>query len=421
MSQVIEPGSPPDEPVGRLWRHPAMLLLIGYTVTGFTGFFTTLSALPLWVARGGTPSGLAGQVTTVFLAATIATQLAVPRLVRRSGLAVILLVGLVALGLPSLGFLAGHAVAWVMALSLLRGIGFGIITVLGATLTAQIVPARRRGEAIGLYGLAIAVPNLIAVPAGVALVSGGHTAALAVLGAVPLLGVVTVPRLAQLAGRHSAAGSGARATPPDAASERAARSAARAASLAPTLVLLVVTLAGGGYLTYLPIERPEGALATSAVLVWGLVATLTRWLAGRVADRSGLGSLLPLSSVAAAAGLAVLSVGLALAPGAVGWAVILVGAAVFGAGYGGIQNLTLVAAFNRAPQEQAATVSAVWNIGFDAGTALGAAVVGALTTVVSVPLGLGLTVLPILAALPLAARSTRRTEHSPGPRRSPGQ
>lgn len=416
MSHVVEPGSTPNEREVRLWRHPAMLLLIGYTVTGFTGFFATLSALPLWVARGGAPSGLAGQVTTVFLVATIATQLVVPRLVRRCGLAVILLVGLVALGLPSLGFLAGNAVAWVMALSVLRGVGFGIITVLGATLTAQIVPARRRGEAIGLYGLAIAVPNLIAVPAGVALVSSGHTAALAFLAAVPLLGVVTVPRLARAAGAHAPAGTGAGALPPDAASQRAARAAARSASLAPTLVLLVVTLAGGGFLTYLPIERPEGALATSAVLVWGLVATLTRWLAGRIVDRSGLGSLLPGSSLTAAAGLGILASGLLLPPGAIAWTVILFGAAVFGAGYGSIQNLTLVAAFNRAPQDQAASVSAVWNIGFDAGTALGAAVVGVLTTAVSVPLALGLTVLPILAALPLAARSTSRTPHSPRPR-----
>jgi predicted MPP superfamily phosphohydrolase len=47
--------------------------------------------------------------------------------------------------------------------------------VLGALLAAAVAPPERRGEAIGLYGLAIAVPNLIAVPAGVALVLAGHT------------------------------------------------------------------------------------------------------------------------------------------------------------------------------------------------------------------------------------------------------
>ena len=42
------------------------------------------------------------------------------------------------------------------------------------------------------------------------------------------------------------------------------------AALAPSLVLFVVTLAGGGLVTFLPIERPDGVLATVALLLFGV-------------------------------------------------------------------------------------------------------------------------------------------------------
>ena len=68
---------------------------------------------------------------------------------------------------------------------------------LGASLAARVAPPERRGESIGLYGLAIAVPNLAAVPAGAALVLDGHVGWLSWLAASPVLGVFLVPLLAR--------------------------------------------------------------------------------------------------------------------------------------------------------------------------------------------------------------------------------
>ena len=57
---------------------------------------------------------------------------------------------------------------------------------------------------------------------------------------------------------------------------------------------------------------------------------------------------------------------------------LLVGALVLGPPYGALQNLTLLIAFARVPPAGIPTASAVWNLGFDAGTATGSVVVGAL-------------------------------------------
>ncbi len=392
---------------GSLWRLPAMWLLAAYTLFGFTGFFVTISALPAWLVGQGTDESLAGFVTTALLVATVSTQLMVPRLTHRLGLAITLAAGVIALGAPSLLFLVDGGYVWVLVISAVRGIGFGILTVLGSMLTARIVPPERRGEAIGIYGLAIALPNLFAVAGGVALVTAGHFTIVALLGAAPLLGLLAVRHLARAAGPDE--GHRFDSPPADQEAARADRQAARMASLGPATVLMVVTLTSGGFITYLPIARPDGALATIGLLLWGVTGALTRWRAGLLADTSGLERLLPVSSALNIIGIGAVAAGLLWDEGA-SWALVLLGSTVLGAGYGAIQSLTLVAAFKRARQDQAATVSSVWNIGFDAGLALGSGLVGVLTLVMAIPGALALTGLLILASIPLAVRISRPPE-----------
>src|SRR4051812_8702888 len=336
-----------------------MRALIGVTVLGFASYCLTLASLPVYAVRGGAAESTAGVVTAVLLTATIAGQSVVPAFTRRFGVGPVLLAGLLAMGLPSPFYGLDDGLAWICALSAVRGAGFAVLTVLGASLAARVAPPERRGESIGLYGLAIAIPNLLAVPAGAALVLDGHIGWLSWLAASPLLGLLFVPVLVRSVAPE--AGPGAVGT----------RRAAVRAALAPSAVLFVVTMAGGGLVTFLPIERPGGVLATVALLLFGVTGALTRWRAGTLADRLGTGRLLPSALAVTAVGLVITAAGLGAGAG---W--VLAGAAVFGAGFGAAQNLTLVAAFARAGESGTTTASAMWNASFDAGTATGALVLG---------------------------------------------
>jgi predicted MFS family arabinose efflux permease len=378
-----------------LVRLRGMQALVGVTVLGFASYCLTLASLPVYAVTGGAAESTAGVVTAVFLVVTIAVQLTVPALTHRFGVGPVLVGGLVAMGLPAPLYVLGDSVAWISALSAVRGGGFAVLTVLGATLAAQVAPPGRRGEAIGLYGLAIAVPNLVAVPAGVALVLDGHVDWVAWLAASPVLGAFLVPMLV----RSMAPQPG----PGPAGTRRAAMSAA----LAPSLVLFVVTLAGGGLVTFLPIERPDGVVATAALLLFGLTGAVTRWRAGLLADRLGGRVLMPLAMVVAAAGMLLTAVGLWAG---VGW--VLVGAAVFGAGFGAIQNLTLLAAFARAGASGTTTASAMWNIAFDAGTAMGALALGFLAAGLGLDWTYVVVAASLAAAVPLASAAARAAVHA---------
>jgi predicted MFS family arabinose efflux permease len=373
-----------------LWRSRGMQALIGVTVLGFASYCLTLASLPVYAVRGGAAESTAGVVTAVLLTVTIAGQSAVPALTRRFGVGPVLLAGLLAMGLPSPFYVLDDGLAWICALSAVRGAGFAVLTVLGATLAARVAPPERRGESIGLYGLAIAIPNLVAVPAGAALVLDGHVGWLSWLAASPVLGLLLVPMLVR---------SVAPEPPPGRAGS--GRTAMRAA-LTPSVVLFVVTMAGGGLVTFLPIERPDGVLATVALLVFGITGAVTRWRAGALADRLGTGLLLPAALAVAGVGLAGTALGLSAGPA---W--LLIGAAVFGAGFGAVQNLTLVAAFARAGEGGTTTASAMWNASFDAGMAIGALVLG----FVAAGIGLDWTYVVVAAllvsALPLASAAAR--------------
>ncbi|SDF17502.1 Predicted arabinose efflux permease, MFS family [Blastococcus aurantiacus] len=369
-----------------------MQALIGVTFLGFASYCLTLASLPVYAVEGGAEESTAGVVTAVFLVVTIAVQATIPALTARFGVSPVLVVGLVAMGVPSPLYVLDDGVAWISALSAVRGAGFAVLTVLGATLSAQVAPPDRRGESIGLYGLAIAVPNMIAVPGGVALVLGDSVATLSWLGASPLLGIPLVPLLMREIGPQPAPGA--------AGTNRAAVLAA----VAPSVVLFAVTLAGGGVVTFLPIERPDGVLATTALLLFGATGALSRWRAGMLADRLGVRLLLPLAVVLAAGGLVAIAAGLVA-----GDAWVLAGAAVFGAGFGAVQNLTLLSSFTRAGESGTTAASAMWNASFDAGTATGALALGVLAAGIGLDWTYVVVAAALAALLPVAAAAARPT------------
>jgi predicted MFS family arabinose efflux permease len=107
--------------------------------------------------------------------------------------------------------------------------------------------------------------------------------------------------------------------------------------------------------------------ATGALLVVGIASAAGRWWAGRFGDRRNPRFLLPPALLAAALGMVALPSGGALLVG---------GAALFGVGFGLLQNVTLVLMMRRVSETEYGLGSTLWNVAFDAGTGLGAFLFG---------------------------------------------
>src|SRR4051812_31680099 len=109
----------------------ALLLRLVSVVAGAIGFYLPLAAVPMFSAQHGADA--AGLSNGSLLAATVLGELATPRLVARIGHRWALAAGLVLLGTPALVLLtpAGTAVATILAVNIVRGIGFAVAVVSG--------------------------------------------------------------------------------------------------------------------------------------------------------------------------------------------------------------------------------------------------------------------------------------------------
>jgi hypothetical protein len=77
---------------------------------------------------------------------------------------------------------------------------------------------------------------------------------------------------------------------------------------------------------------------------------------------------------------------------------------VFGAGFGIVQNATLALMMERVPASGIGTATAIWNLAYDAGYGAGPAAFGLFVVHTGYPIGLALTGMLIVAALPAARR-----------------
>ena len=155
----------------RLISGPLALVFLA-EFCALTSFYLLLSVTPMYAAAAGAGSAGAGLVTGVLLLGTVAAELAAPLLMRRHEYRALLVAGVLLLGAPALALLPGGSLVIVVTVSVVRGFGFGLCTVVTGALTAMLLPPGRRGEGLGLFGIVATAPGVIALPAGVWL--AGH-------------------------------------------------------------------------------------------------------------------------------------------------------------------------------------------------------------------------------------------------------
>lgn len=348
---------------------PAAFVLV---LLAFGGFSLLLPVVPLAVVRGGGSELVAGATTGVFMTVTVLLQLLTPRLTAAIGYRWVLAIGSSLLGLPS-GLLAVFDGPFaVLAISGVRGAGFGMMTVAGSALVAELAPPGMLGRATSLIGLAVGISEALFLPIGLWLldVFGLPTVA----WSATAFGAVGLVAAARLPDTHPA--------PPEESDAAAlSRRSVLLLLLGPFLVMLAVTLPYGAAASFLSpaldsIVTGSGAVVAGVGLgLLGAGVIVGRTFAGLISDRRGPGALVWPGLIVAALGM--VGIAVLLTVEADPWW-FLAPTVVFGFGFGAVQNEALVSSFERMPRSRLGTASASWNISFDAGTGLGSVVMGGL-------------------------------------------
>src|SRR5215212_4339642 len=289
----------------RILASRPMVLVFFASVFTMIGFYLLLSVVPLYAEEAGGGNSGAGLATAAFMFSTVLAQVGMPRVMPRFGYRAVLAAGLLLLGLPAFLYIPLGEVPAILAVTLVRGVGFG--------------------AAIG------ALAPLLAFAAALEISSPDRHEEREGAGFLSLFGRPSLLRI--------------------------------------FLLFSSCTAASGVVVTFLPLSAPGPGLfsAATALLIIGFSATFFRWWAGRLGDRRDPRVLLAPGLLCAALGMVALSLeGFAL----------LGGALLFGAGFGMLQNTTLLLTMERVPKSEYGLGSTVWNVAFDAGTGAGAFVFG---------------------------------------------
>jgi predicted MFS family arabinose efflux permease len=393
-------GTRRDRPAPRLISGPLVLVFL-CTFGTLCSFYLMLSVTPVYAAAAGSGSAGAGLVTGVLLLGTVAAELAAPILMKRFEYSTLLVFGAVLLGVPALALLSQASLGVIVAVSVIRGFGFGLSTVVPGALVAMLLPPERRGEGIGLYGVVDTVPGVVALPAGIWLAGHyGMPVVVVMTAATALVPLAVFPWLRRAARRAVGfpAGPGQPAGLLDGLRD--------AGQLRPSLVFAASTVAAGVVVSFLPLATGRsGNIAATGLLAQALAATLSCWWAGRSGDRHGHARLLAPGLVIAALGMAAMI-----------WptvpAAVITGMCLFGTGFGISQNATFALMVERMPASGLGTASALWSLAYDAGYGAGPAVFGLAVSHTGYPAAFALTGVLMLAALPVARRE--RTAGGPG-------
>ena len=388
----------------------ALLLRFVSIIGSSASFYLPLSAVPMYARSAGSDAG-AGLATGALLLTTVAVELVTPWLVARTGYRVALAIGLLALGPPALVLPLSASLPLIVAVSAVRGAGFAVVTVAGGALTASLIPQERRGEGLALTGVVSGVPALACLPLGVwAALHWGFTPVFAATAGTALLALAIVPALpdrepaptADKADKTDNAGGAGNRIP--AGRPHGVLPMLRTSGQArPAALFAASTMAAGVLVTFLPlaIAARSAGVATIALFVQPAAATLSRLAAGRAGDRHGHARMLLPGLLLSAAGMASLA-----ATGSP--ALVIGGAAVFGTGFGLLQNATLALMYARASRTGYDAVSAVWNAAYDAGMGVGAIGMGLITPLLGYSATFLLTAALIVPALLLARQERRR-------------
>ena len=383
MTITVAPEARESAPL--LTRPIYWFLLFGF-ITQST-FALLFSALPLYASDTAGASLAAGLTTGVTMLATVVVELFTPRLTADLGYRRALELGLALLGFPALILLVFPGFAAILVVAAARGAGLAISVVAGTAMAAQLFPAGRRAEGLGIYGLVVSISSVALLPLGLWLAErfgfglvAGITAAITVAG---LAIGRTLPAI------HP----GARPTHGIMAELR------DPSILRPTIIFGLSTFAVGILITYLALAVPDdaGHLAAVGLFAQAICTSVARWGAGRLGDRVGSQRLLGPAMLLCAVGMVgVVATGTTVA--------VVVGMALFGLGLGSAQNASLAMMLDRAHHARTAQVSVIYNLAYDAGMGIGAVGFGVVSDIVGYTWGFALVAAILFAAVPAAWR-----------------
>lgn len=339
----------------RLWTKPFIQMTVGMLFL-FTGFYLLLPTLPLYIKHLGGSETQVGLAAGAFTLTAVVFRPMVGGLVDRYGRRAFYIWGLIFFVLSMYLYDWVGSILLLLALRILHGASWAFSTTSIGTVITDLIPASRRGEGMGWYGMAMTVAMAIGPMLGTYIV-GGYSFQTLFLVATGLSLIAFILAYMTRA--------------PYQAKPSAGRIQLVEKSVLPvTVAIFFLAVAYGGITTFLPLFAESIRVNPGTFfLVYAVALTLIRPFAGKLSDRFGEAAVIIPSLVVTAGALIVLSLSSGL-PG------LITAAILYGIGFGSAQPALQAATLRIAPEDRRGAANASFMTAFDLGIGLGAILLG---------------------------------------------
>lgn len=358
MSEQVQQGVSQNAVKEKIWTRDFILICITNFLI-FLGFQMTLPTISLYVKELGGSDQLIGFVVGIFTFSALLIRPFAGQALETRGRRLVYIGGLIVviLTVGTFGFLASIALLFLMRI--MQGFGWGCLTTASGTVASDVVPATRRGEGLGYFGLSGNLAMAIGPSIGLALVVVmPFNQFFLICAALPAFALLAASQIHFKKGERKAAAS---------TGKRKFLDLYEISSLKPSVLAFFITFTFGGIATFLPLYTAQKGVEGIQwyFLVYAVSVMLTRTFAGQLYDRKGHKAVfLP--------GTLLIVIAMFLLAWMPGTAGLLVAAFLYGFGFGSVQPALQAWAIDQAPANRKGMANATFYSFFDLGIGIGA-------------------------------------------------
>lgn len=355
----------------RLWT-VSFILIIAVNFFTYVGNFMLMSTIPLLTLHIGGSKLAAGLVTGIYALTGFMSRLKIGTLLDRKGKTSIMFAGLSILLLIIMSYhILAYSVAMLLFLRAIHGIGWSTVTTSTNTIAADLIPAARRNEGMGLFGISISLAMVVGPGLGLFIVEHYSYALLYLLSSGFIVLALVTGWSKKYCGKNqlSMVEPVTKKTPAPAAQKK--MTVIEKTALWPSFLFFIIVLTYSTIMIFLPPYASERGIANIGAffIIIALAMLFTRLTTGRIADRYGTTRVL-------VPGMLLLAIALQILFFASSLPLFLLAAVLYGLGYGIVHPVLNALVISRAPADRRGAASATFLCAMDIGGILGAVVWG---------------------------------------------
>jgi MFS family permease len=344
----------------KIWSKDFILICLANFFV-FLGFQMTLPTIPLFVEELGGNDRLIGLVVGVFTFSALLLRPYAGHALESKGRKFVYLIGLAVFVISIASFGFATSMFFLFALRVVQGVGWGFSTTATGTIATDLIPASRRGEGMGYYGL-----------------SGNIALAFGPTLGLTLAGVLTFPQLFMIcAGLGLVAfllSSKIQYKKVDKSDQETVAlkwDFYEKSALEPSYLLFFITVTFGGIASFLPLYAFQKGIAGIQwyFFIYAIALMLTRTFAGKIYDKRGHQAIF----IPGAFLIIMAMILLSWLPNSF---VLYVAAFLYGLGFGTIQPALQAWSVEKAPPNRRGMANATFFSFFDLGVGIGAIIFG---------------------------------------------